>query len=122
VADGVLAVTIKHRELVDRTQSGGWRVKQMIDEWNTSQSPAAAVRFGNTDAFALRWKANDPRPNLLVLYTQTGILPGFLVDQDDMAVIAPANSNAGMAVGLRRLRCYFESTGVDYGLTPRECP
>ncbi len=122
VADGVLTVTIKHRELPDRTQGGGWRVKRMIDEWNTSQSPAAAVRFGNTDAFALRWKAADERPNLLVLYTQTGILPGFLTDQDDVGMIAAANVNAGMALGLRRLRCYFESTGVDYGLTPRECP
>ncbi|MBN8608403.1 MAG: hypothetical protein J0L81_15915 [Caulobacterales bacterium] len=116
--DAGLARTIKYREIADRGRDDGWRSSMMIDEWNNSLSATSAVRFGATDAFALRWKFDDPRPNLLVIYPWTAISNAALLDHDDIRYIA----HISLAASLRNLRCYLgETERVDFELTPSEC-
>jgi hypothetical protein len=112
------ANTIKYREIADRSQNDGWRIRLMIDQWNNSQSATAAVRFGSSDAFALRWKFVDPRPNLLIVYRGTGVADAVLRDHDDVSYIA----NTGLAQSLRGLRCWMAATwGTNFEFTSSEC-
>lgn len=113
-----LVPVIKFREIAGRAEDDGWRIKIMVDEWNTTQSPPAATRYRGTDLFALRWRYEDSRPNQIVFYTQTGILDEELRDHDDVRFIG----ETGLGFGLRRLRCYAEhDLGYNFELVPSEC-
>lgn len=95
--------TYKLREIADRTQNDGWRTTTMIDGWNTTQSPPAAAALDGTHVYALRWPFSDSRiPNQIVLYRQTAVVPGNLLDWDEVSFL----STTGMRVALERMRAY----------------
>jgi hypothetical protein len=92
------------REVADRTQHDGWRIKMMVDDWNTSLSPPGAALFNGAHTFAFRLPHSDPRiPNGIIFYRQTGIVPGPLRDYNEVAFL----QSTGLRRALERIRGHF---------------
>lgn len=95
------------REIADRTQHDGWRIKMMVDDWNTSLSPPGAALFNGAHAFAFRLPHGDPRaPNGIIFYRQTGIVPGPLRDLNEVEFL----QSTGIRRALERMREYHSIT------------
>lgn len=74
------------REIADRSQNDGWRSRQMVSQWNLTQSPPAAALFNGAHTFALRWHHDgEGPPNRVVFYPQTGVVSETLRDFNEIA-------------------------------------
>jgi hypothetical protein len=102
-ADDALSTHYLLREIADRTQHDGWRIKMMIDDWNQSLSPPAGALFNGTQAFAFRLPNTDPRaPSGIIFYRQTGVVTGPLRDMNEVAFL----QSTGIRRALERMREY----------------
>lgn len=102
-ADDALSVHYLLREVADRSQNDGWRIKMMVDDWNTSLSPPGAALYQGRHAFAFRLPHSDPRrPNGIIFYRQTGIVTGPLRDYNEIAFL----QTTGVRRALERMRDY----------------
>ncbi len=102
-ADDALSTHDLLREIADRTQHDGWRIKMMIDDWNQSLSRPAGALFNGAHAFAFRLPNTGPcAPSGIIFYRQTGVVTGPLRDKNEVAFL----QSTGLRRALERMREY----------------